>query len=133
MGYFGYEFVDRTPKHVAERRLVLDWYATLAQLSQFLVLLAIPSFSFLGGLFIRFVDGELGNRPFSTSSKGRYRQLNQKNDAAGAGARTARIIQWRLGSEVVQGYGTWGQWIGGLMWAGWLTFLCFKETVPGEY
>jgi hypothetical protein len=134
MGYFGYKFIDRTPELVAERRLILDWYATLAQLSQLLVLIAFPIARILESFFLRYLNGDLDtiSSPLSPRKKASSHQRRDQGGLAILITRSIRILRWRLGTEVIQGYGTWGQWIGGALWATWLAILCISETVPGK-
>src|ERR1700761_7117267 len=104
MGYFGYKFIDRTPEHVAERRVVLDWYATLAQLSQFLVLLAIPTIQFLYSFLLkRLSSGANPSDGYSSLSPSMNKKMNKRPNTGLAGllARSGRIVKWRLGNEVV--------------------------------
>ena len=133
MGNFGYQLlINLTPEQVAERRISLDHHANLAQLSQMLVLLLV----FLGRYDILSLDD------YNISSRGaKANSTQQRSSASDSGAqvwksrvlRLARIWKWRLGEEPVPGYGTLGQWIGGIIWSVWLAFLCLHDTKPGEY
>jgi hypothetical protein len=132
MGFLGYHFVEKTPELVASRRIALDWYSTLAQLSQFVVLLTIPFCQFVFSAIVKSsgnkyeADGDIS----LVSKRSGGAKYNAKGKVAAA-ARWTRIIKFRLGTEVLKGYGTYGEWIFGLLWGVWLGFLCVSETAPG--
>jgi Ferric reductase like transmembrane component len=106
----GYEFLRKTPELVLQRRIGLDWYANLAQISQLTVHLVI--------LVCESV----------ASAQVRGFAKNQK----GGAAVLARGLKFTLGTDVIKGYGTYGQWIFGMAWTSWLGFLCINETAPGS-
>ena len=110
----GYEFLPKTPELIMQRRVSLAWYANLAQFSQLLVHLIIPAFNLVASVPVRRFAGNTG----------------QKGIAA-VMARTTRILKVTLGTEMIKGYGTYGQWIFGIAWTVWLGFLCTAETAPG--
>lgn len=110
-----YKFLKKTPELVVQRRITLDWYANLAQTSQLLVHLIIPVCELVASVQLR----------------GFAKESRRKGGAAVL-ARTARSLRFTLGTEVVKGYGTYGQWIFGIAWTAWLGFLCITETTPGS-
>ena len=113
MSFLEYKFLPRTPELIAHRRVHLDRYANLAQLSQVAIHLLILSY----------------NLVLSTSAS-KHAGKSPKNNPS-ALSRIANAINSRLGTEVSRGYGTYGQWLFGLVWTAWLGFLCFAETTPG--
>jgi hypothetical protein len=133
MGYFGYAFVDRTPDHVKERRILLDWYANLAQLSQLLVLIAFPVLRISIRILFRFISNDKGYHLVSSPRKRveAGQTASQKPGWAAALTRTGRILKWYFDDEVFAGWGTYGQWFVGTAWAVWLMMLCVKNTTPG--
>lgn len=113
MSYFGYKFLTKTPELIVQRRIQLDRYANLAQISQLIVHLII--------LFCNFVASVPASKLAGKSQKGNVAVL----------ARIASSLNFKLGVKVGRGYGTYGQWIFGLAWTAWLGFLCIAETAPG--
>ena len=109
----GYKFLPKTPELIEQRRITLDWYANLAQMSQLTVHLII------------LVCTLVASVPARRSAK----NYGQKGGAAVL-ARTARSLMFTLGTEVVKGYGTYGQWTFGMAWTAWLGFLSITETAP---
>ena len=110
-----YKFLTKTPELVEQRRITLDWYANLAQISQLTVHLIIPVCELVASVQVdRFV------------------KKSRQNGGAAVLVRTARGLRFTLGTEVVKGYGTYGQWIFGIAWTAWLGFLCVTETAPGN-
>ncbi|OKL58379.1 hypothetical protein UA08_06067 [Talaromyces atroroseus] len=103
----GYEFLPKTPELVEQRRIALDWYANLAQTSQLTVHLVI--------LICELVQ---------------VRKFTKKSRQRGDAAVLARNLKFTLSTEVVKGYGTYGQWVFGIAWTAWLGFLCITETAP---
>jgi hypothetical protein len=126
MGYFGYQFLSLTPEQVAERRINLDYYANLAQISQLLVLILI--------LIVRFGLNALA-KPISikpTSPQLKYIFNLEQQDWKIQTTRAIKGILWSLGNEIVPDYGTIGQWTAAIAWSLWLAFLCIHGTSPGE-
>jgi hypothetical protein len=132
MGYnFGYKFISLTLEQVAERRVHLDHYANLANLSQIVVIVLLVADRFTA--FARNISANkpLQDRPSSPQSK--YFSEIQYRTWKSRVSQEWRTLRWRLGDEVASGYGTFGQWIGGILWSIWLLYLCVDRTVPGEY
>ncbi|PVI07514.1 hypothetical protein DM02DRAFT_609027 [Periconia macrospinosa] len=109
MDYLGYKQLPRTPELDAHRRVHLDRYANIAQISQLTVHLLI----FLYNL-----------ATLDPASK------RTKTSPKDNGSHSANSISAKLGKAVGRGYGTYGQWIFGLTWTAWLGFLCIAETAP---
>lgn len=99
MSHCGYKFLRKTPELIEKRRITLDWYANLAQASQLILHLIISFCEFVALVPVK-------------QSAGKYRQ---KGNPAML-ARVTRSMNFNLGTKVVKGYGTYGQWIFGLAW-----------------
>ena len=131
MGYFGYEFLTLSKEQVAKRRIYLDHYANIAQLSQLLVIfLAVVSRFVIHTLEVSTSPGQ-NTRPGSPHTK--YFLQSQSSTWSVVILRFIRRWSWTFGSELIPGYGTLGQWAGGAAWFGWLMLLCVQETVPGKH
>ncbi|KAF2666754.1 hypothetical protein BT63DRAFT_427176 [Microthyrium microscopicum] len=113
MGYLGFEFVSLTPEQVASRRISLDNYARIAQSSQVMVLITLA----------------VGQVLWRTIESWNYGDSKQQSSSS-LGLRQFKTWRWRLGDEVLPGFGTWKQWIGGLSWTIWLAILCIRDTSP---
>lgn len=120
MDSLSYSLLPKSPELVSTRRIALDRYANIAQISQVLLFVAIPVSKWIFSTLIKTLNHKDG------ISSTRYAALL---------ARSARVVEFRLKSEVVvAGYGTYGEWIIGLLWTAWLGFLCWHDTAPGiEY
>ena len=42
-------------------------------------------------------------------------------------------LRWALDEELVEGWGTRGQWLAAGVWASWLVLLAVKDTGDGEF
>lgn len=115
MDALGYRLLPKTPELVSARRVALDQYANVSQASQVLVFVGIP--------FCRFI--------FSIVLETLRRGGDVQTRCAAFLARSARILEFRLKSELIAGYGTYGEWIFGLSWTTWLGFLCLHGTGSG--
>ena len=111
----GYKFLKKTPELVGQRRITLDWYANLAQISQLTVHLIIPVCEVVASVQVR-----------------RFAKKSRQKGSAAVIVRTARSLKFTLGTEVAKGYGTYGQWAFGIAWTAWLGLLCITETAPGN-
>jgi len=111
----GYKFLKKTPELVLQRRITLDWYANLAQITQLTVHLIIPVCNLVALVLVK-----------------RFAKESRQKGGAAVLARTARSLKFTLSTEVVKGYGTYGEWTFGIAWTAWLGFLCFNETAPGS-
>jgi hypothetical protein len=110
-----YKFLKKTPELVVQRRIGLDRYANLAQISQLAVHLLIPLCELVVSDQVR-----------------RFAKRAPQKGGAAVLDRTARSLKFKLGTEVAKGYGTYGQWYFGIAWTAWLGFLCIAETAPGS-
>jgi hypothetical protein len=136
MGYFGYKFISLTPLEVADRRVQLDLHAFIAQASLGLILLFIQLVRLLDWTLRRYVIGDFESRPSSPQKK--YVAENRGRRWLRKAAHKARVARWWMGEDVelplLGGkFGVKWQWVGGLIWAGWLAVLCVHGTRPGEF
>jgi hypothetical protein len=53
MSHFGYKFLAKTPELIVQRRITLDWYANLAQISQLIIHLIISYSEFVTSATVR--------------------------------------------------------------------------------
>lgn len=130
MGYFAYKFIGRTPEIDATRRSASDWYANLAQLSQLFLILVIAYGKFVAVILLKLFQNT-NNSNSNVKAVKRSIQESSSGDGVLGLSRTARCLKSKLGRDVVNGYGTYEQWIFGLGWTAWLSFLCIKDTTPG--
>lgn len=110
-----YKFLKKTPELVAQRRVALDYHANLAQSSQLVLHLSLA----------------IGAIAFSSQIRKLERSYSQKGGATTL-AHRFKSLQNTLGTEVTKGFGTYGQWIFGIVWTAWLGYLCAAETSPGK-
>lgn len=129
MGYFGYSFVNLSHEEVATRRLAIDKHAQIAQLSQLVVLFGFIFFKTGTRLITRWTTSDVESVPSSPQKK--YLAEGRRRSFISGLATKWRIMIWKLDDEPISGSGTWGQWIGGLVWTTWLFVLCARGTAPG--
>jgi hypothetical protein len=127
-----YHFVslDDDQKHV--RRLALDKFACIAQISDLIPLISLQCIFLTSFLRRRWIERQYARCPKSPNLK------NEKHDD-NSGFKDVEIrlrkFQWWLGEAVdVAGtsYGTRGQLLLTGCWTAWLLLLCFVETGDGE-
>jgi hypothetical protein len=94
-----------------QRRNTLDWYANLLQISQLTAHLIIPVCELVASVQVK-----------------RFTKKSRQKCGATVLALTARALKVTLGTEVVKGYVTYGQWTFGIAWTAWLGLLCITET-----
>jgi hypothetical protein len=108
----GYEFLRKTPELFEQRRVGLDRYANLAQISQLLLHLTVGILALL--------------------ASNQIKRSSRNGPPATMLAFNARRLQTALGTEAAEGYGTYGQWTFGIAYTAWLGYLCIAETAPGK-
>jgi len=129
MGYFGYKFIGKSPEIDATRRSILDSNANLAQLSQFIIILAIPIIKHLAALLFNIVQSKSSlNKNFEDVNS---KQMSSQHNKRLKLSYTTQRLESAMGREIRKGFGTYEQWIFGFIWAVWLGFLCIKNTSPG--
>ncbi|KIW01090.1 uncharacterized protein PV09_07377 [Verruconis gallopava] len=126
MGMLGYSFIDLTKEQAHARRLLLDRYGLIAQLSLFFVLVTIQIYHFLAWLTRRCGEVDIERTPSSP-----YLKAGIENDKLSWKTKAKRCsakIRWWMDDEVASEWGKKGEWIGGALWMSWLLTLCFRET-----
>ena len=129
MGLFGYAFISLSKDQVHARRLVLDRYALVAQLSAIIVLLAISLCRLASWLRRRYGKGDEEQTPSSP-----YLKAGLENDKASWPKWLSRRVswaQWWLGEDVPFGMGNRAEWFYGSLWLCWLLILCINDTGEG--
>jgi len=128
---WGYHVYDLTEEQRDQRRHLLDFHASLAQISIFIPL-AVLQFYF----FARWIHGRSQNAvppPGSPSMK------EQQRKRTWASLRNAHLlfrrwIWWCGDAASCFGYGlgsTNGTWLLASTWLAWLLLLCFRQTGEG--
>ena len=127
MGY-PYHFVSLSPEQDTRRRQLLNSYGQFAQLS----ILLVPLIYQLG-LGVRLLISRLWRGSRYGVVKGHQSPL-----VAGSKQRTGESsagwtrLRWAMDEELVEGWGTRGQWLAAGVWASWLVVLAVKDTGDGE-
>jgi hypothetical protein len=122
---FGYAFVDLTKEEKHARRVLLEYYPMLGQLSV-VVVFAVFQVLFALSWFAKRTLGE--GRPRSPSLEKRARSWTWLKRSR----QHFETLRWWMRKPLVANWGTRGEWIGGGIWAIWLLFLCFVEIGNGK-
>ena len=123
---FGYEFIlTLDDEQKGQRRLLLNHYAVVAQLSLF----TIPLLCLICVFISKVASYGLGNeRPRSPS-------FNKQPDGTLTWLSKARQHQvqlvWWMKKDVIQNWGTRGEWLAGGIWTTWLLYLSIVDTGNG--
>jgi hypothetical protein len=124
MGLFGYEFATLNDEEKHARRVLLEYYPMIAQWSV-LVVIVFFQISYLVSWVIR--RGLNDERPRSPS----FNKRGNKWPWLRSGLQTSTKLRWWIRKDVVKGWGTRAEWIGGGLWTVWLIYLCFAQTGNG--
>lgn len=120
---------DQTDAQKHERRVLLDRYGVYAQLSA-LIPIAIYQLYRLAiwvSLARRRSQVKYSAVPGSPDLK------HGRGSKSGVLERKWREVRWWAEGEIWPGLGLKGQWVAGLIWAGWLGFLCVHRTGVGMF
>ncbi|KAK5125346.1 hypothetical protein LTR85_000455 [Meristemomyces frigidus] len=123
-----YHFLDLTSEQKHQRRYLLDWYGSLAQISVFVPLLAAQGYFLFIWANRRWVGQGNSDAPNSPHAK---RQRVNGTGRVRSVTETARKVAWWAGNSLdVFGYhlGTNGDALAALLWAAWLLLLCVLQT-----
>lgn len=123
-----YAFVTLTKEEQAQRRELLDWYGSFAQLSVLLPLLVLQII-FLGSWLRR--KGQNPNT-LDTPSSPRVKEAKRRDEGWVGKTRNVRSLLGGsvvLGSDVVESP---AEALGAAAWMGWLVYLCFAQTGKGK-
>lgn len=131
MGW-SYHFADLTKEQKHERRQLLDWYGSLAQVSVFVPLLVIQCFFLAAWLSRRWRAQDDLETPSSPYAK--EQRLGMKRGVRDLRASLRKLAWWAGDSTEVSGYcfGTKGEVLGAVLWTVWLLLLCFLQTGDGK-
>jgi hypothetical protein len=128
---FGYSFTltldDSQRQH---RRQLLDYYATVAQISFLAVLVAIRIYFALSWLENKLLSGGKDARPGSPYVK--HKRLVVSTSWSVRARRYWQRCRWWLGEPILMGWGTMGEWLAGGFWMAWLLHLSYSHTAPGN-
>jgi hypothetical protein len=129
MGLFGYSFVNLTKEQVDARRLALDHYALVAQLSFIAILAGIQIYYLSSWLTGRCGEGDEERTPSSPYLKAEIEseKISWKRKAR----KSSTKLRWWMGDELAKGWGRRGEWTCGAFWMAWLLVLCIKDTGEG--
>ena len=128
---FGYSFLltlDESQRQ--QRRQLLTYYATVAQISFLAVLVTIRIYFALSWLEHKWLSGGQDARPGSP-----YVKHMRLASSTSWSARTRRYWQrwrWWFGEPISMGWGTTGEWLTGGVWMAWLLLLSCVHTAPGN-
>lgn len=121
---FGYEFVTLNDEQKHARRVLLEWYPFVAQLSVLAVFALFQVAYFFSWIINYGLDHE---RPKSPSFKkhgeglaGWLRKLRQNFEK----------LRWWMKKDI-KNWGTRGEWIFGGLWTAWLLYLSIVKTDNG--
>ena len=114
-----------------ERRLLLDHYATIAQASILVPLLALQLYFFAHWIRSRWTNSNALETPGSPREKAASKRL----DVSTRVKTSTRIFLWWAGEPVLIGdyyVSTRGELLGASVWFAWLLLLCVLQTGDGE-
>ncbi|KAH8661459.1 ferric reductase NAD binding domain-containing protein [Tricladium varicosporioides] len=119
-----YHLVDLNEAQKHQRRILLDQYGVFAQLSAL-----VPVIGFLLYRFGKWVGKErkrAGVKYDTVPSSPRAKHARLAS--AGGVVKNVRAGTWWLNGEIREGWGERKFWIIGVVWMGWLLFLCTHKT-----
>ena len=127
-----YRFVTLTDEEVQQRRVLLDWYANLAQVSVLIPVLAVQGYFLAEWATQKWAGRSDGASPRSPHLK----DLRPRGWLAVGELRLHwRRFAWWCGDSIdVLGWhvGTRGEVLAAGGWMAWLLCLCFLQTGDGE-
>jgi len=124
---FGYEFVTLDDEGKHARRVLLGWYPLVAQWSVLVVFAGFQLGFFLSWLANKGLDYERPRSPsFNKRLEGHWTWLRKSRQGW-------NNIVWWAKKDVVSGWGTRAEWIGGGLWTLWLLWLSVLQTGNGKH
>ncbi|KAK5135468.1 hypothetical protein LTR08_005256 [Meristemomyces frigidus] len=123
-----YHFVNLTEAQNHQRRYLLDWYGSLAQISALAPLLVMQCYFLASWVARKRRDRSETETPSSPVAKSE--RLGKKGRVWNFSA-TARKVAWWAGDSLdVSGYhlGSKGEVVAAVLWAAWLVSLCIAQT-----
>ncbi|KAF2275094.1 uncharacterized protein EI97DRAFT_434662 [Westerdykella ornata] len=119
---FGYAFVNLDEQHKHARRILLDYYPVVAQLSVLVILGLFQLSIILGWLLRRFQVSERSRSPSLSKRFSRNTLWVRRFQHA------LETLRWWMRKPVMTECGTRGEWILGGLWTVWLLYLCVAQT-----
>lgn len=132
MGFI-WSFVQLTPEQKHDRRLKLDFYGALAQVSILVPLLALQAYFLVCWARTKLRGNETGEMPGSPYMK--MERKRAKWGSARGWQQGWRCVTWWLGEPLdVRGYelGKKGECVAAVAWTAWLLLLCVLQTGNGK-
>lgn len=123
-----YSFATHTDEYKEHRREVLDKFGLYAQLSALIPIVLFQSYRLLQWLRIS-ARSRADYQPLPTSST----VISQVSVAPRKWHQRARLLVWYMSTNVRPHWGCRGHWIVGILWFGWLIFLCVFQTGDGMF
>ncbi|KAF1958386.1 hypothetical protein CC80DRAFT_30001 [Byssothecium circinans] len=119
---FGYDFVTLNDEQKHARRVLLEYYPAVAQWSVLAVFLGFQFCYLLSWLARQGLDYEQPRSPsFNKRLEGPQTWLKKSRQGCDRAA-------WWLKKDVISGWGTRAEWIGGGLWTVWLLYLSIVNT-----
>ena len=128
---FGYSFIltlDESQQQ--QRRQLLAYYATVAQISFLVVLVAIQIYFAFLWLESRLLSD--GKHAIPGSPYIKHKRLAVSTSWSVRVRRYWQRWRWWLGEPVLVGWGTIGEWLAGGVWMTLLLLLSYLHTAPGN-
>lgn len=126
-----YQFIDLSEAERHARRLSLDRYGLIAQLSSLLPVAVILLYRVSRWLIKKVAAQRVVYDVVPTSPAAKH----QKQSSSATWAATVRRVAWWLGDDIQVAGQSWGQrdqMVVGFAWSAWLLFLCVVGTGNGK-
>lgn len=127
-----YHFLDLTADQKHQRRYLLDWYGSLAQISIFAPLLVLQCFFLIAWLNRKW--GGQGQQETPSSPHVKRERLNGNQRTRNVRTTAHRLLWWPGNSLDLAGHhlGTKGEVLAAVLWTAWLLLLCIVQTGDGK-
>ena len=127
-----YHFTNLSEAQKYQRRYLLDWYGSLAQISVILPLLVIQCYfcsRWVSRRWRRNAELEVPSSP-----RAKRERAGGYSYARSLKTNARKIAWWAGDSADVRDYhlGSKGEVLGAILWAAWLLLLCFLQTGDGK-
>lgn len=127
-----WHFVDLSDAQKHERRILLDRYATIAQVSVIVPVLAVQLYFLACWIQIRRTRDDGFEKPGSPYLKEHFQRRSQTQKA---NELIRRVIWWA--GEPIELFDSFvatnGEFLGAAAWTAWLLLLCGLQTSDGTY
>jgi hypothetical protein len=123
---FGYKIYIPDDEEKHSMRLLLDWYPLVAQWSVLAVFAAFQLAFLLSWLAHKGLEYERPRSPsFTKGLEGQWTWLRKTRQGWNR-------LAWWAKKDVISGWGTRAEWIGGGWWTAWLLYLSVAPTGNSE-